>query len=724
MTRRIGALIAFLIAGCNLGQAPGPGQVDLQRLRNADAEPGQWLGLGRSWKADRFSWLEQINVDNVIEVGFVWEAPFRSNRGRVEHGQEATPVMVDGVLYLSGPWGSVLALDAATGQPRWRYDPEVDGQYARHACCDVVNRGLAVWQGRVYVATLDGYLVALDAGTGQEIWRVDTFIDRTIRSYTITGAPQVANDVVVIGNSGGEYGVRGYITAYDLATGTERWRFYIVPGDPSKGPPEHPEMELALKTWDPDSDWESGLGGTVWGEMAYDPDLDLLYVGTGNSSPYPIWHRSPSGGDNLFLVSILAIHPGNGRLAWHYQTTPGEMWDYTATANLILADLSVGGQVRKVIMQAPKNGFYYVLDRATGEFISGTPFVFQNWALGLDSTGRPIVNPDAVYRDQPALVFPTQAGGHNWHPMAFSPVTGLAYIPAREEGMVIMNHPEYQWQPGWFNLGSNVVFGSLAGLPPEIRDTLESRRRANGWPSLETREVLIAWDPVAGQERWRVPNDNYWMAAGGVLATAGNLVIQGTGSGHLRFYRSDTGEKLHEIEVGTSIIAAPMTYEVDSIQYIALAAGFGGAGNGSFPEGSAGRRYQNYGRVLAFRLGGGRAPLPPPRVAGETPEAPPITEEQVALADSGAKLFHGTCIFCHTGRGQARPSPYPDLFRLSPETHAAFEDIVLRGQLRSAGMASFADRLSPEQVRMIQAHLIREQGALRAEEQADTSGSR
>ncbi|HET9515515.1 MAG TPA: PQQ-dependent dehydrogenase, methanol/ethanol family [Gemmatimonadales bacterium] len=724
MTRRAGALIAFLLAGCNAVEGPGPGQVDLQRLRNVDAEPGQWLGLGRTWKADRFSWLDQINVDNVTDVGFAWEAPFRSNRGRVEHGQEATPVMVDGVLYLSGPWGSVLALDAATGQQRWRYDPEVDGQYARHACCDVVNRGLAVWQGRVYVATLDGYLVALDAGTGQEIWRVDTFIDRTTRSYTITGPPQVANEVVVIGNSGGEYGVRGYITAYDLATGTERWRFYIVPGDPSKGPPEHPEMELALKTWDPDSDWESGLGGTVWGEMAYDPDLDLLYVGTGNSSPYPIWHRSPTGGDNLFLVSILAIHPGNGRLAWHYQTTPGEIWDYTATANLVLADLTLGGRPRKVIMQAPKNGFYYVLDRATGEFISGTPFVFQNWALGLDSTGRPIPNPDAVYRDQPAMIFPTQAGAHNWHPMAFSPVTGLTYIPAREEGMVMANQPSYQWRQGRVNFGAEAMFGSLMELFPGAREELEAMGQAKGLPSPLTREVLIAWDPVAGKEQWRMPNGDFWSAAGGVLTTAGNLVIQGTGSGHLRFYRADTGEKIHEIEVGTTIIAAPMTYEIGGVQYIAVAAGFGGALNMWFPAGSVARRYQNYGRVLAFRLGGGGTPLPPARVPGETPESPPLTEEDAAMADSGARLFGEVCAGCHLGRGEARPSPYPDLHRLSRETHAAFEDIVLRGKLRNSGMASFADLFSPEQVRMIHAYLIREQAVLRAEDQADTSQSR
>ena len=496
-----------------------------------------------------------------------------------------------------------------------------------------MNRGLAVWQGRIYVATLDGHLVALDAATGTEIWRVDTFIDRTTRSYTITGAPQVAKDVVVIGNSGGEYGVRGYITAYDLATGAERWRFYIVPGDPAKGPPEHPEMELALKTWDSKSDWESGLGGTVWGEMTYDPELNLLYVGTGNSSPYPIWYRSPSGGDNLFLVSILAINPDDGRLKWHYQTTPGEMWDYTASSNMILTELTLGGRPRKVIMQAPKNGFYYVLDRETGEFLSGTPFVFQNWALGIDSTGRPIPNPAASYRDGPAMIFPTQAGAHNWHPMAWNPVTGLAYIPAREEGMLMMNLPSYQWRPGRVNFGSAALLPVLLELMPEARQQLEAAQKAKKLPSPFTQEVLIAWDPVAAREKWRMPVDSFWVSGGGVLTTAGNLVIQGTGTGHLRFYRADTGEKLHQIEVGTAMIAGPMSYQLDGVQYVVVAAGFGGAINSWFPAPSAGRKYQNYGRVLAFKLDGGPTPLPPARVAGETPEPPELTPAMAALAD-------------------------------------------------------------------------------------------
>jgi quinohemoprotein ethanol dehydrogenase len=712
-------LAALLLAAACGAPAPGPGAVDETRLRRADAEPGQWLSLGRTWRADRFSPLTRITPENVGTLGFAWEHEARSRRGRVEHGQEATPIVVDGVLYVSGPWGSVIAADARTGAPRWRYDPEVDGSYNRRACCDVVNRGLQVWRGRVYVATLDGFLVALDAATGREVWRADTFEDRDTRSYTITGPPQVAGSVVVIGNSGGEYGVRGYVTAYDLDTGERRWRFYTVPGDPARGPPEHPEMETALRTWGPDTHWESGLGGTVWGEMAWDPDLNLLYVGTGNSTPYAGWHRDPSRGDNLFLVSILAINPDDGRLRWHYQQVPWELWDYTATANMILADLPIGGRVRKVIMQAPKNGFYYVLDRETGEFLSAKPFVFVNWATGIDAAGRPQINPKAVYRDGPAVVFPSQAGAHNWQPMAFSPATGLAYIPARETGMVMMDEPGYRYRPNDFNMGSSAVFEAFMDLlPPAGQAAIrELVRRTPGAPSLATREMLVAWDPVTQTERWRQPVGETEWAGGGVLTTAGNLVFQGNSAGFLVAYRADTGEKLAEIEVGTAIMAAPVTYELDGEQYVAVVAGFGGAMVAAgHPPGTAPYRYQNYGRILAFKLGGGPVPLPPARVRGETPEPPLLPGATPAMAARGEALFNGRCMFCHGGRGEAKLSSYPDLFRMTPATHAAFDSIVRGGALAAGGMASFADLYSAEDVAAIQAYLVREQGRLRRAE--------
>ncbi|MFN0177774.1 MAG: PQQ-dependent dehydrogenase, methanol/ethanol family [Gemmatimonadales bacterium] len=719
MKLRFGPLAALGLLAC--GGAPEVGNIDLARWRNAEREPGQWLALGRTYKGDRFSPLTAITADNATQLGFAWGYDARSRRGRVEHGQEATPIVVDGVLYVSGPWGTVFAVDAKTGAERWRYDPAVDGSYGRRACCDVVNRGLAVWQGRVYVGTLDGFLVALDAATGAEVWKADTFVDRDTRFYTITGPPQVAKDVVVIGNSGGEFGVRGYITAYDIATGQQRWRFYIVPGDPAKGPPEHPEMEMAAKTWGPKTDWASGLGGTVWGEMNYDPELNLLYVGTGNSTPYAGWHRDPSGGDNLFLVSILAINPDDGRLKWHYQQVPWEIWDYTATMNMILADLTIAGTPRKVLMQAPKNGFFYVLDRETGKVIDAKPYVYSNWASGLDSTGRPILTGKANYQNKPAVVFPTQSGGHNWQPMAFNPQTGLVYIPAREEGMVMISDAEYKWRPGDLNMGSAAVFGELPKeftasqeLPMQVSADLAAQLRAAvaGEPSMATREFLLAWDPVAQREKWRVPLGTTWWSGGGVLTTAGNLVIQGNADGKLVVYRADTGVKLHEIDVGTGIMAAPVSYQIDGEQYVAVFAGFGGAVNPALPAGIAATRYQNYGRILAFKLGGGSAPLPPVREALPTPEPPTVAWYTDSAATRGAGLFARHCGRCHGGRGEGQLSAYPDLFRMPASVHAAFDSIVIGGALAMNGMASFADVVSPSGARAIHGYLIREQRAL------------
>jgi quinohemoprotein ethanol dehydrogenase len=363
MRKSVIVLLIAATSGCN-NETP-KGWIDEARLESREGK--DWLSLGGNQKMQHFSPLEEINRENVGSLGYAWEYDASTIIGNVPRGLEATPIVVDGILYTSGAWGTVYALDGKTGRELWIYKPKADASYARRACCDVVNRGLAVWKGKVYVGTLDGYLICLDASNGSVVWQMDTFTDRT-KGYTITSPPHIAGEIVMIGNSGGEYGVRGYITAYDLTTGEERWRFFIVPGDPRK-PFESPEMEMASKTWDPNSDWQTGGGGTAWGESAYDPELNLLYVGTGNSTPYPIWFRSPTGGDNLFLSSILAINPADGKLVWHYQTTPAEIWDYTATQNIVLADLQLINSPRKVLMMAPKNGFFFVLDRATGELL-------------------------------------------------------------------------------------------------------------------------------------------------------------------------------------------------------------------------------------------------------------------------------------------------------------------------------------------------------------------
>lgn len=685
-------------------RAPERGRVDTDRLLRADDEPEHWMTAGRNVGEHHHSPLAQINAANVDELGFAWEYDARSRRGQTSRGLEATPVVVDGVMYTSGAWGVVFALDAKTGDELWRYDPDVDGSYARLACCDVVNRGVEVRNGRVYVGTLDGYLVALDAETGEVVWKVDTITDRT-RSYTITGAPQIAGDKVVIGNSGGEFGVRGYITAYDTESGDFAWRFFTVPGDPADGF-EHPEMEMAAETWDPNSNWEAGGGGTVWGEMAYDPELNLLYVGTGNSSPYPQKFRSPDGGDNLFLVSVLAIDPDTGRLVWHYQTTPGEQWDYTATQHMILADLEIDGEPRKVLMQAPKNGFFYVLDRETGEFLSAKPFVTVNWASHIDpETGRPVLTGQGDYSDEPKLVFPAMPGGHNWQPMAYSPTTGLVYFPAIGMPMLYRAHEKFTYRSGTMNRGAD-------GFLPPVPDDLKEYMNEPPEPT-DLGERLLAWDPVAQREAWSVPLESFMN--GGALSTDGNLVFQGTAAGQFVAYNAETGQQLEAIDVGTGIMAGPMTYSVDGEQFVAVMAGYGGALLSSYPRGSAARSYENYGRILAFELGGGPTPLPPERDLPTEIPAPPRLDASDEEVRNGQNLYAESCARCHGSVERDHGSGFPNLAFLARARHEAFEAIVLEGAMSYGGMASFADVLTEQEVQAIQAFIASRQRALRQE---------
>ena len=354
-----------------------------QRLVSADKDANNWLSHGRTYNEQRFSLLKQINLNNIEQMGLSWAFDLDGTRGL-----EATPIIVDGVMYVTGNWSRVYALDAVTGKLLWKYDPKVPTEWAVHLCCDVVNRGVAVWENKVYVGTLDGRLVALDNKTGALVWQVQT--TPTDKPYSITGAPRVVKGKVIIGNGGAEFGVRGFVSAYDAKTGEQVWRFYTVPGDPAK-PFEDPILAMAAKTWKGEW-WKLGGGGTVWDSMSYDAELDLLYIGVGNGSPWDQQIRSPGGGDNLFLSSIVAVRPDTGKYVWHYQTTPGESWDYTAAQQMILADVEIAGKERKVIMQAPKNGFFYVLDRETGEFLSGKPFVKVSWATHIDSkTGRPAI---------------------------------------------------------------------------------------------------------------------------------------------------------------------------------------------------------------------------------------------------------------------------------------------------------------------------------------------
>ena len=672
------------------GQAPisaSTSQVDTARIARADEEPGNWFTVGRTFSEQHFSPLTQIDEDNVAELGFAWDYDTRSTRGL-----EASPVVIDGTLYTSGNWGRVYALNAATGEEIWTYDPEVPGSWARKACCDVVNRGVAVWKGLAFVGSLDGRLIALDAATGEPAWEQDTLIDRR-RAYTITGAPRIIGDRVIIGNGGADYGVRGYVTAYDAATGRQAWRFFTVPGPPSE-PFEHPELAMAAETWDPQSRWEFAGGGTAWDGMAYDPELDLLYVGTGNGAPYPLSTRSPAGGDNLFLASILAIDPDTGQLVWHYQTTPGENWDYTAVQPLLLADLQIDGRLRKVILQAPKNGFFYVLDRETGELLSAEPYVTVDWASHVDmATGRPVPVPAGDYDREAKIISPSWWGGHNWQPMAFSPLTGLVYIPTMEIAMTFERVQE-DYAEGQQNFGVLTRDDSSLTYNP-------ARPHA-----------LKAWDPVAQREVWRI--DYRFAYNGGLLATAGNLVFQGTVDGRFKAYTADTGKRLADIEVGTSIMAAPVTYTVNGTQFIAVMAGYGGGGLGRFPEGSAAREYGNAGRIVAFKLGGGAVPIPPRVDWSADVPLPPRREVSEETFEEGRRHFYDACSECHQLSDQ--PSGYPNLLRMEPATHDLFNRIVLEGFFDSEGMPGFGARFTAVEVDAIHAFLIETAYELREDE--------
>jgi quinohemoprotein ethanol dehydrogenase len=694
------AVAVLLISACSQRAAPP--------VPAADAG---WLTGGHDAAQTYHSPLKQIDEANAARLGFGWTYDLETT-----HGQEATPVVVNGVMYASAPWGFVHAVDARTGQRRWVFDPKVDNAITSKICCGIVSRGLAFADGRVFTASIDGRLTALDANDGKVLWRIDTIVDHE-RGYTVTGSPYVAGDVVVIGNSGGELDARGYVSAYRIDSGELAWRFFTVPGS-SQGPFEHPELEQAAKTWDPKSRWEVGLGGTVWDGMAYDPKLDLLYVGVGNSALYPRKLRSPSGGDNLYVASILAINPKTGRLAWHYQTTPGDQWDYTATQKMILADLRVGDRTRQVLMQAPKNGFFYVLDRATGELLSAKPYVPVNWASGVDAkTGRPVETGQGDYSDGPRLVFPSPAGGHNWQPMAFNPDTGLVYIPVLEASAVFwIPEAPYVYAKGGINTGALYAFPAMHagnwGLESESAKHLPPLSElGKGQPDTTIRGFLRAWDPVANKVAWQVDTSGQWSGqmnalwnGGGVMTTSGNLVFQGQSTGALHIYRATDGHPIAAIDIGTSIMAAPMTYELDGVQYVAVMAGFGGALGGVHPVGTAAERYGNAGRIVTFKLDGGAVPRPA-ELRRETSVPRPAVERFGSAADieAGNALMKRNCARCHANEG---PGAIPDLRWMNAETHQQFDDIVLKGVRAAKGMGSFAGLITPAGAQQIRAAVV------------------
>ena len=656
--------------------------VNTKRILQAEQEPQNWLTHGRTYNEQRYSPLSQITEDNIANLGLAWFHDFDTKRG-----MEATPIVVDGVIYVSGSWSRVYALNAATGALLWEYDPKVPPEWAVNLCCDVVNRGVAVWQGRVYVGTLDGRLIALSADDGQVVWSVQT--TPTDKPYSITGAPRVVKDKVIIGNGGAELGVRGFVSAYSAQSGELVWRFYTVPGDPNE-PFESKALEMAAKTWRGGEWWKIGGGGTVWDSMAYDPELDLLYFGVGNGSPWSRYLRSPGGGDNLFLSSIVAVRPDSGEYVWHYQTTPGDSWDYTATQHMILTDLEIDGNLRKVIMQAPKNGFFYVLDRKTGEFISAQAFVDVNWASHVDAkSGRPVVKPEAYYdQTKPFVSMPGPAGGHTWQPMSYSPSTGLVYIPAMSTAYPYMVDAGFQHQSFGWNTGIDDL---VAAMPED-----EAQRRAIK-ASLKGR--LLAWDPVRQQVKWQVEHANIWN--GGVVSTATNLVFQGNGAGYLNAYGADQGDKLWSFFAQTGIMAAPISYAVDGEQYIAVAAGWGGGVpliiGGMLTEAAN----QNVSRLLVFKLGG-KEQLPPLKVQHKELNPPAMTASPETV-QQGKALYHKYCGACH-GNSVISGGILPDL--RYTQMHTVWNQIVLEGLLSDRGMVSFRQVLDKQDAAAIQAYVI------------------
>jgi quinohemoprotein ethanol dehydrogenase len=659
-----------------------PADVDHERLVHADREPENWMSWGRGYNEQRFSPLTQINDGNVDELGLAWYFDLNTDRAI-----EGTPLVIDGVMYATSAWNLTYALNAATGEPIWSYDPEVPAEWAGNACCDVGSRGLAAWEGKIIIATLDGRLIALDAADGKPIWSVQTF-SRDF-PYTITGAPRVFDGRVLIGNGGAELGVRGYVTAYDADTGDELWRFHTVPGNPDDGF-ESPAMAMAAETWNGEW-WKWGGGGTAWDSIVYDPELEYIYIGVGNGSPWVRDYRSPGGGDNLFLASIVAVRAETGEYVWHYQQAPGEQWDYTATQPMILADLAIDGRERKVLMQAPKNAFFYVLDRETGELISAQKFAPNYWASHVDlRTGRPVINPEAFYDTEPVLMTPSPPGAHNWQPMSYSPLTGLVYFPAQEVWMPYARDPNFPVDaPRQFRIG-NGWGGALGERGRELMAL--GAERAKGW--------LAAWDPVAGREAWRV--DYSGTGSGGVLATAGNLVIQGTVDDTIAIYRADTGEKLWEALVQTEPAAGAISYAADGEQYIAIAAGMGGGPGGRFGGAPVNRAE---GRVLAFKLGG-RAALPPlVETSAVRPAPPPVPDVGDAVIELGNAVYHRVCAGCH-GMRAVGGGVIPDLRHMSAAAHAEFDAVVLGGSRADRGMIGFADIISREEADAIHAFVI------------------
>ncbi|WP_293675973.1 PQQ-dependent dehydrogenase, methanol/ethanol family [uncultured Phenylobacterium sp.] len=659
--------IAVTVTACNKGG------VDAKRIEAAEA--GEWLTYGRTYDEQRFSPLDQINKETVGRLGVAWWTGFDTDRG-----QEATPLVADGVLYTTTTWSKVFAFDAKTGKALWSYDPQVDGGKGFNACCDVVNRGVALWKDKVYVGALDGRLIALDAKTGKVVWSIQTTDPN--QPYTITQAPRAVKGKILVGNGGAEYPVRGYLSAFDAETGKLVWRFHMTPnptGAPDNAASDKVMKEKANATWY-EGAWKDGGGGaTPWDPITYDVKSDLIFVGTGNAGPWNGKIRTGGKGDNLFAASIVALRPDTGEYVWHYQPTPRDDWDFDATQHLMVADLPIGGKTQRVVMQANKNGFYYVLDAASGKLLAADAYVKVTWATGVDmATGRPIEAPGARYEGGATQQqTPGALGGHNWQPMAFSPKENLVYIPAQTLYMDYADPKEFKFIKGAWNLG----LGPSILAPTSVQPTPFGQ--------------LIAWDPVAKKARWKVDFPEPWRS--GVLATGGGLVFHAAGHKFMAFDAA-TGKALWEYDVGAGAIAAASTYAIDGEQYVALMVGFGGAG------GMGGTEPRRKGRLLVFKLDGKTVPTPFPAVVTQAPLDLAAATPSTGDAVKGQALAEQFCNTCHNSGG------YLPVLARSPVIlePVGFKAIVIDGARQPHGMAGFRRFFDAAAAEDIRAFLLAE----------------
>ena len=701
-TKRLTYLSIYILSmSISLVAISSPATNSVTVNQQALINPGkEWLNYGRTYKEQRYSPLAEINKNNVKELDLAWSFKFDTARG-----MEATPIMHNGVLYVSTGWSHVHAINARTGAELWHYDAKVPKSHLAKTCCGPVNRGVAIWQKdktaplQVFFGSLDGRLIALDALTGEENWSVQS--TPTDGNYSITGAPRIVKDMVIIGNGGGELGVRGYISAYDVSSGEMRWRFYTVPGDRNK-PQESEALEKALSSWSGDEWYKlGGGGGTVWDTLVFDPDLDILYIGTGNGSPWNRDLRSPGGGDNLYLSSIVAINPNDGKYIWHYQTTPKENWDYTATQQLILAELTIKGEERKIIMQAPKNGFFYVLDRVTGELLSAEKFGHVTWATHVDmATGRPVESEFADYqKNGGSYLWPSPYGAHNWQPMSYSQKTGYIYIPVQSFPAYFTGQKEVRYLENRWNTG--VDLNEIRGPQSWVAGRAVMDALVYG--------ELVAWDPIKNERAWTVRHPK--PSNGGTLSTAGNLVFQGTWDGVFTAYDAANGDPLWQYQSDSAILAGPITYELDGDQYVAVAQGSGGVVMLTIGD-EVRKNTVNQNRLLVFKRGKSEKGFLP--IDDSVVQIQPLhghSDTDDATIKNGEYLYHTNCASCH---GIDATSNYvvPDLRYMTEKTHEDFATIVLGGSLTHKGMIGFYETLNLDDVKMIHEYLKDKQVSL------------